>query len=235
MNNAIVESAAAIKKSFSETKAGLVKSADIVVVRGSFDHAEKCLEAFGGSVNFSVHGTIPNLSKHQLLIINCSNRQTYDLDRIKKFVGAGGWLITTDWGLANVIEKAFPNTIQRNTSSFVPDDVVTIAPVSDNHPLTQGVIPSSEFWLERGSYIIGSMSERVVNPLIVSNELKQKYGSDIILCGFGYGKGKVFHMVSHIELQRSKSGNTRVQDQYSSLMVLTNIIAHREAANRKEN
>ena len=233
-STALVQSANQLKETLSDKQNYLIKNAPIVNIGGQYDHTELLLDAMELEYESS-SVSLPPLHKDQVLIINCAaGHTTVNKDQLREFVEAGGWLITTDWCLSTIIEETFPDTIQKTQGfSHVPDDCVVIEPVNPDHPITKGILPDTEFWLETGSYMIQVLDERAVSPIIVSQEMGGKYGSDLVLVGFGWGDGKVFHSTSHFELQKSKSGDTRIQDQYSSLIVLTNILSQKGLQNLK--
>jgi hypothetical protein len=66
------------------------------------------------------------LNAKQLLIINCAGSMgPQGLEKVRKFVNAGGFLYTTDWALTRVVEKAFPGFIAFNGRE-TGDDVVEV-------------------------------------------------------------------------------------------------------------
>jgi len=210
-------------------------SGDVIVLQGKFDHVEQLLQTmdiecepiYPSKLNSNVY-----LPPEKVMFVNCpgsgvsQNGQT----KIRNFVGSGGWLVTSDWALGQLVEPIWGDIISEGSRN-IPDDVVTVEPLEV--PLVDGVVSGSQFWLEQRSSTIRIHNERVVIPMIISSELEQKYGSKFIMVGFSYGQGKVIHMVSHFSLQRSKTGETRLQDAYSSLAILSNILAHKKNANEK--
>ena len=44
-----------------------------------------------------------------------------------------------------------------------------------------------------------------VKVLVRSDELKRRYGDDPVIVSFEWGKGIVYHMISHFYLQRSET------------------------------
>lgn len=69
---------------------------------------------------------------------------------------------------------------------------------------------SPVWWLECSSYPIEIINKGKVKVLVRSNELKRKYQHDPVIIMFEWGKGVVYHMISHFYLQRSE---TRTQKQ----------------------
>jgi hypothetical protein len=206
-----------------------ISSNDIIVVKGAYDKVESILEEMEIEHMVFKFGITPKAKLYpgQIVLVNCPG-DGIDINTIRDFVRNGGWLITTDWALSRIIEPAFRGTIQQIGKTS--DDVVEISPLQSQ--ITKGVADNSQFWLEGGSHTIDILDENV-KLLIRSYELKRKYNSDVIMVGFNHGKGKVFHSISHFYLQRSKAGGTRLVDAYSSLVLLTNILAQKKATTIK--
>jgi len=66
-----------------------------------------------------------------------------------------------------------------------------------------------QWWLEGSSYPIRVLDAEQVRVLIRSRELGERYGEEAIAVVFPYGKGEVFHMISHYYLQRTELRNAR--------------------------
>lgn len=61
------------------------------------------------------------------------------------------------------------------------------------------------WWLEGSSYPIEILDKKKVKVLVRSEELKRRYKHDPVIISFEYGKGVVYHMISHFYLQRSET------------------------------
>ena len=207
-----------------------ISSKDVIVVAGTFDKVEDILAEMEIEHTMFNHGIseTTHLYSNQIVLVNCPGYNIH-APTIANFVSSGGWLVTTDWALGRVIEQAFPRTIKQ--TGRTRDDVVEIIPC--NSQITKGILENSQFWLEASSHVIGITDTDAVKVLIKSDEMKRKYNSGAIMVGFNWGKGKVFHSISHFVLQKSKSGGTRTEDAYSSLVLLTNILAQKKAVNKK--
>ena len=202
-----------------------ISSKEVIVIKGSYDKVEDILVEMEIEHTMFNYGITENthLYPNQIVLVNCPGDNIH-CRTIANFVSNGGWLVTTDWALDRVIETAFPRTIKQ--SGRTCDDIVSITPC--NSQITKGVIENSQFWLEASSHTISITDPDVIKVLIKSDEMKKKYNSEVIMVGFNWGKGKVFHSISHFILQKSKSGKTRMEDVYSSLVLLTNILAQRK-------
>ena len=99
------------------------------------------------------------------------------------------------------------------------DDVVRIEVVDATSPYLAGVLDAEndpQWWLEGSSYPITVVDPERVRVLIRSKELGEKYGEQAVAVVFPYGKGEVFHMISHYYLQRTELRNDRHQQTAAS-------------------
>jgi hypothetical protein len=194
-----------------------VKQSDVVVVAGIYDHVESVLEAL--DVPHIVIGTRDvervELRPEQLLIVNCPGEvSAAATTRIRAFVEAGGSLFTTDWALRHVLEPAFPGVLAFDKAP-TPDDVVRIEVRDASNIYLQGVLDGQDdpqWWLEASSYPISIVDRERVEVLITSRELGEKYGEAPVAVWFRWGRGDVFHMISHYYLQRTELRTARHRD-----------------------
>lgn len=63
------------------------------------------------------------------------------------------------------------------------------------------------------------LDKKKVKVLVKSDELKKKYKHDPVIISFEWGKGIVYHMISHFYLQRSEI-RTKKQGIYNYERVL---------------
>ena len=194
-----------------------VAESDIVCVQGTYDHIHLVLNAIG--VPFA-HVTPAQLKRMELkpeqtVYVNCPSSFPPDVARkLSGFVESGGMLITTDWALKYVLEVGFPNTVKYNGRSS-GDEVVSVEIVDKEDDILKGFIDQEKdaapvWWLEGSSYPIEILDKKKVKVLVRSDELKRRYGADPVIISFEWGKGIVYHMISHFYLQRSE---TRTQKQ----------------------
>jgi len=186
---------------------------DLLVVRGTFDHVGKVLEALrlpylsvpARSMTLS---DAPDLSRHKIVFWNCGEslpeeQQRIATRRIREFVKGGGFLFTTDWSVGNLLEHAFPGYLDTHgPRSPLPETVIDIAPGPGraDHPLLRGVFLSGvqgRWWLEQASYdVLPTRSD--VTVLIESRDLEKVYHrSPAVAVTFAYGRGRVLHVVGH--------------------------------------
>ena len=191
-----------------------LKKNDIIVVTGTYDHIGQVLT----SLKIPFAEIDPDqllqadLKPHQTIFVNCASGFTPEAARkLATFVEGGGQLITTDWALQNVIEVAFPNTIAFNGNSTA-DEVVRIEVVDKKDSVVLGFLDEKTepvWWLEGSSYPIKVLDKERVKVLIRSKELKEKYGEEAVVVRFEHGKGTVYHMLSHLYLQRTETRDKR--------------------------
>ncbi|TFG20562.1 MAG: hypothetical protein EU533_06055 [Promethearchaeota archaeon] len=218
------------------------KHGKILAVSGRYEKPEKVVD----HMYAAKHETIKpksimkyNLNEYDVVLIGCPGDEIPHsaFPKISEFVNLnGGWLITTDWAIKNIIEIIFPGFIRWNKERTA-DAVVSCQILEPNHPFLEGVITEiqqdkwskkatnikkSEFkwWLEYRSFPI-----QVLNPevtvLISSIEIQKKWGDAPVLCYFDYGKtgGRIIHFISHTHLQKGGS-----KGKYASALILTNIL-----------
>ena len=207
-----------------------VEAADIVVVRGTYDRVEDVLKSLkiAHVVVDPIQVATLELTARQLLIVDCpGDIGPKGIERIRKFVNAGGFLYTTDWALSNVVEKAFPGFIAKGGVESA-NDVVQVEVVEKQDNLLKHLTLSGEkprWWLESSSYPIKVVNAEKVKVLISSAQMKQRYGQAPIAVMFNYGDGKVLHIVSHFYLQqnqnKSVAENKKAKDFVNSDSALT--------------
>lgn len=187
-----------------------VESADIVVVAGQYDKVEDVLQTLGIKhtvVQPQQVGAL-KLNAKQLLIVDCpGNMDAAGIERVRKFVNAGGYLYTTDWALLQVVQKAFPGFVEYNNKP-TQNDVVEVQVRESNDNLLKHLTLSKEnpkWWLESSSYPIRVVNKDKVDVLITSREMQAKYGEAPIAVHFRYGDGQVLHIASHFYLQQNQT------------------------------
>ena len=189
----------------------------IAIVKGIYDKIETVMDLLGLDYILLEGEAVGRIEfrEDQLLIVNCPGNQIdkEGIDEIKRFVEIGGFLITTDWAILHILEKAFPGYV-KYTGKATSDDVVSIEVVDKSHPFLMGIFADKsnpQWWLEGSSYPIQILPEHQndVKVLVKSKELKKKYGEEPVVITFNYGNGTILHMISHYYLQRSELRDSR--------------------------
>jgi len=183
-------------------------AADVIVVRGHYDHVEQVLQA----VKIK-HVVVPQrlldrvpLMSLQTVMINCPGRLGPKAHKnLRRFVKTGGFLVTTDWALSD-LEKIVPGYVSRGARN-TQNDVVEVQIHKGDTPLLSHVLATKgrpRWWLEAGSYPIRILNREKVQVLISSQEMRKKYGHAPVAVAFRHDDGRVLHMTSHFYLQQSK-------------------------------
>lgn len=146
-----------------------LEAKDIVVVEGTFDRVEDVLDRMK-----IPHTKIrpadlakADLSKPMALLVNCGvcdlpqqPTDTFELclpkpviEKIRAFVSRGGYLFASDWGLTEVLEKAFPGTVKK--SADIDQAIVDIFPRkgSTGHPFLREVFVKATGGKEGGTAV----------------------------------------------------------------------------------
>ena len=187
---------------------------EVIVSRGVHDYIEQVFNGIGlkhNLINPQQFEKI-DLDPDQIIFINCPGSVTSKgLRNLVTFVEKGGFLFTTDWALRHVIEPGFPGYIKYNNRP-TNDEVVRVDILAEEDPFLQSLIGPNDdpqWWLEGSSYPIEILNHKEVDILIKSKEIEKKYGESAVFVTFDYGKGKVYHMISHFYLQRAETRTAR--------------------------
>lgn len=191
-----------------------IHAADVIVIRGEYDHIERVLDAADTPFTLVDPPAVEqaSLRPDQVVFINCPGHLGKKaLRKLQRFVHGGGFLFTTDWALKHVIEKAFPGYLEFNERP-TRDDVVRIEILDQEDKFLPEVLDADEdplWWLESSSYPITILKPKEVHVLIRSKEIERQYGEAPVLVSFKYGEGLIYHMISHFYLQRSETRTAR--------------------------
>ena len=187
---------------------------EVIVSKGVHDYIEQVFNGIGlkhNLINPQQFEKI-DLDPDKIIFINCpGNVTSKGLRNLVTFVEKGGFLFTTDWALRHVIEPGFPGYIKYNNRP-TNDEVVRVDILAEEDPFLQSLIGPNDdpqWWLEGSSYPIEILNHKEVDILIKSKEIEKKYGESAVFVTFDYGKGKVYHMISHFYLQRAETRTAR--------------------------
>lgn len=200
-----------------------VRENEVIVTRGSYDYIERVFSQMDmphkvvDTMVFDAFGP----SSEQIVFWNCPGAVSEDgVRNLVRFVEQGGFLFTTDWALKHVIETGFPGTLRFNGKP-TGDEVVRVEIDAGEDPFLRSLISEQDdpqWWIEGSSYPIEVLDKDKVEVLVRSKEVKEKYGESPVFTSFNYGKGKVYHMISHFYLQRTETRTLRQAQSSASYM-----------------
>jgi hypothetical protein len=196
-----------------------VRREDILVVKGTFDQMETTLEEL--QVPYTLVRPFDvidgyDFSKHKVVFWNCSENVFPPRTRaplaaaVREFVRGGGYLFTTDWGVANVVGPSFPGTLETSgTMRPLPELILDVQPAktAKEHVLLEGVFPEGsrvKWWLESASQDVLVAKGAEVDVLIESKTLAAAplSRSPVIAATFTAGRGRVLHVMGHFYQQK---------------------------------
>ena len=193
--------------------------ARVWVIRGDYDQAEKVLDEL--TIEHALLGKedletreIP--AEVRVVFYNCTGRALSPeaQQRIAAWVSAGGWLVSTDWGVERLLEKGLPGTLTPlrvgDRPVLTKDETVGVHPTTDRGLAagTGGVDVPARWWLEDSSVPFTITAGIGAEVLVRSDELERRNGKDAsaVAVTFPYGRGRVLHMLGHVFQQE---GNLR--------------------------
>ncbi len=216
-----------------------ISSNDLVVIEGTYDHIHLVLSHLKLPFVSINHNQLKDVKfePHQTVFVNCAASFPQDqARRLATFVAEGGQLITTDWALKFVLEPAFPGYVSYNNKP-TSDEVVRVEVMDKDDAVIKGFLDEETapvWWLEGSSYPIKIQNKEKVKVLIRSKELKDKYGEEAVLIRFEYGKGVVYHMISHFYLQRTETKDTKQTSAASEYMKTKNVSVLQDEAVKEQ-
>jgi len=178
----------------------------VAVYSGSYDRAEDVLNCL--EIPYTLN---PNPQKiaDKIVFVNCSS--SYDdrlIKNIEKYVSQGSWLVSSDWTLHYLIETAFPNTVRWNKKR-TNDEIVSVEPNLNSLWSDIVVLGADPQWWLWGSYPIEVLNTEKVKIEAASHDLLVRYNSPVVAVNFNWGKGYVFHVISHFWAKRTNSFSPR--------------------------
>lgn len=182
---------------------------EVSVYSGTFDSVEQILKLVG--IPYQMDPDASGI-RSGIVFVNCSSQfQLADPNKLAAAVEGGCWLVSSDWALGRFISKGFPGTIQAGTKNTA-DEVVAVEPSRDSvfsNVVVLGMDP--QWWLEGQSHPIEILDFEKVRVEAASHELLTRYEHPPVAVSFDWGKGFVYHVISHFWNKRSRTPS----DQYN--------------------
>jgi hypothetical protein len=181
---------------------------DVAAYSGSYDQVEEVLNCLEVPARID-----PDARKLEARVVfaNCSSRYEPALvERIAGHVAAGNWLVSSDWTLHYVLEKAFPDTV-RWTKRSTGTEIVSVEPYQDSLWSEIVVLGADPQWWLWGSYPIEVVDPEKVSVEAASHDLLVRYNAPVVAVRFGWERGNVFHVISHFWAKHSRMPTSRHQ------------------------
>jgi hypothetical protein len=182
-----------------------VEKAEVVIVTGSADHMEQVMRRAG--VNFALVAPedLPDLPLRwqQILMVNCTGQMSPKaMERVRRFVNAGGMLYTTDHAVHYLIEKIFPGTIRFNGQA-TQEEIFPMETTGDRGLLAKIVTPGHQpRWQLAGGGMLFDVVDPKVEVLMRSDAVNKRYHKGGVLgVRFRVGDGQVVHVTGHFFTQ----------------------------------
>lgn len=184
-------------------KAESTDPAAVVEVKGQWDKADRTLKNLGIQHTTIGAGQLNPvaLSRAKVLVINCAGKlDRSSLQAIRDFVARGGYLLTTDWALDNMLKQTFPGFVDWNKGKS-KGNVVDAHVVLPEREFFQGTVSNASWKLDEESQTVRVLRPDVVKVLAVSRDLStlDPDRQGILAVTFSFGRGKILHLVGHFD------------------------------------
>lgn len=175
----------------------------VIAVKGRWDDSGRTLRALGIQYKRVGSGDLEDMSfdNVKVLIVDCAGTVPREaLQRIRDFVARGGYLLSTDWALDNLVEKAFPGYIEydrkKNSTAIYDAYVVNPEPV-----LFANAVTNAHWKMDEASHLLRVLKPGSVRVLARSRRLEKEDpgGQGVLAVTFPFGKGYVMHTVGHFD------------------------------------
>ena len=186
--------------------AEIYEDLDVVVLVSRGDHIQELLEKLEIEHRPTAAARVAKDGLHPgaVYVSNCTGEiEPADVERLRWFVLAGGYLFGSCWSLHETIEKVYPGVVRRfETGSEVVDDVEA-EPCAPESPYLEGVFDGDwrpMYHLE-GAHLIEVLDPERCEVLIDSPESLARWGAGDLAATFRAGHGLILDSVNHFDLQ----------------------------------
>ncbi len=212
MERAYRLAAAAVRRRFAEQhpdyldRLSRLSRSDIAVYSGAYDQVGRVLECLGLP---AVTDPEPKNLPARIAFVNCSGHYQKDIaGAAAAFVAGGGMLVSSDWGLDQVLEKAFPGVLAWNRRS-TGTDVISVEPYLDSVWSEVVVLGADPQWWLWGSHPIEVKDPERVRIEAASHDLLVQHNAPVVAARFSWEQGEVFHVISHFWARSSATPTLR--------------------------
>jgi hypothetical protein len=191
---------------YEELKKG--REEEILVLQGCYDTVQDVLDSL--KIPYTVLSREAlgrqDLSKCKALLVNCHDYKHSgrlkkgDLEKVHDFAAGGGYVFTSDWGLADVLEGAFPGYVQCGGEVFELNTAIFPKKGSAAHPFLREVFSKvkedrtierviAHGWqIDSDSYAVSFDPKKVV-VLVEAPKLQNSGVATAVAVTFGVGAG----------------------------------------------
>lgn len=171
-----------------------LQKGDVAAYSGSFDQVEKLLALLQIPVTLDPD---PKKLSAKIAFANCSNQYKAGLvTSVAAQVKAGMLLVSSDWSLDHIVEKAFPGQLRWNQKSS-GTEVISVEPSNESTWSDIVVLGADPQWWLWGSHPIEVLNHEAVRVEAASHDLLVRYGAPVVAARFDWHRGQVFHVISH--------------------------------------
>lgn len=193
-----------LNKAHPNLQASLQLSGSAIIdVKGRWDDSSRTLRGLGFPYERIGSGELRDitLDSTKVLIVDCAGtvpKEAYQ--KIRDYVARGGYLLSTDWALDNLVERAFPGFIEfdrkKNSQPIYDAFVVNPEPV-----MFSNVVSNAHWKMDETSHLLRVLKPNSVRVLACSRKLAQEdpNSQGVLAVVFPFGRGYVMHMVGHFD------------------------------------
>ncbi len=144
-----------------------------------------------------------DLSRYHLVLVGSHAKKIPLSDKLKKFVEEGGYLVTTDRSLDNIVVNMFPDIIgiekKEIKGGAVKGEISNLS-----HPFIRGTTKKKaiKLWIEEKAHPIQKLRPEM-ESLVFSKKFEKKYGSGLLIVSFRHKEGNVVHMMAKLHPEKS--------------------------------
>lgn len=175
----------------------------LIEVKGQWDDAARTLKNLGIPFTRIRAGQLrPDVLSHaKVVVINCAGElRREQLQDIRDFVSNGGYLLTTDWALDNMLAQTFPGYVEWNRAKS-DHNMYSSTIVNPDPVLFNNTVRSAYWKLDLSAHLIRIRRPDAVRILCTSPELASEDPDRLgaLAVVFRFGKGYVLHMIGHFD------------------------------------
>lgn len=188
----------------------------ILEVKGKWDDSGHVLRSLGIPHKRVAAGRLgdTNLDEVYVVVVNCAGDLPAEaILSLRRYVGMGGFLLTTDWALDGVLKKAFPGFVTWN-GGYTKSEVVDAVVVDPDPQLFKNTPPVAFWKLDKKSQTVKINRPGPVRVLARSRLLSRMEPSQFGILAFtmDFRQGKVLHLVGHFDNNSDRAFNNALPD-----------------------